>query len=134
MNYDEHDDIPLTSERPLKVKIVEAKDKVTKLTKQQQQALEKEVEDYLVQRVKDCGLDQRKLNPQMCKGIPDRLVFDPQGRHGAQFVETKRDFKAKASAMQTYLAKGLNTIFIYSKEEVEQFLWQYFIRAFKKVK
>lgn len=132
MHYDEYDDIPLTSKRPVTTKLVEAKNKAQALSRSQTRALETEVENYLVKRVKECGLDQRKLNPQMCKGIPDRIVFDPKGRHGPQFVELKRDFKGKASAMQLYLAKGLNTVFLYSKEEVEQFLWQYFIRAFKK--
>lgn len=125
--------MPLTSERPkTKTKVVEARDKEKLLTKAETRILEKVVEDYLVQRIKDCGLDQRKLNPQMCKGIPDRLVFDPKGLYNPQFVETKRDFKAKASSMQLYLAKGLNTVFIHSKEDVEYFLWMYFLKTYKK--
>lgn len=126
-------DKPLSAKRPKKkVYTVESKDKQAKLTKKEIDALEKEVEDYLCQRVKDCGLDQRKLNPQGCRGIPDRLVFDPTGGHNPQFVETKREFKSRASAMQIYLAKGLKTLFIYSKEEVEYFLFHYFTRKYKK--
>lgn len=97
-----------------------------KLTKQEKRILEREVEEYFVKRVKELKLDCRKLNPQMCKGIPDRLVFDPNGRVGPLFVELKRDFKAKASPMQIYLARGLRTFIIHSKEEVETFLRKYF--------
>lgn len=114
--------------------IVELKDGAPHVSKRDARILEYEVEKYLVKRVKECGLDERKLNPQACKGIPDRLVFDPQGRCQPQFVETKRDFKAKASSLQIYLAKGLNTKFIHSKEEVEELLWQYFTPAFKSSK
>lgn len=117
-----------------KTYVVESKEKQAKLTKSQIRALEAEVENYLVKRCKECGLDFRKLNPQMCKGIPDRLVFDPKGVEQHQFVELKRDFKAKASPMQVYLARGLQTIFIHSLEEVENFLWFKFPRAYQKPK
>lgn len=125
----------LTSDAPKNnVYMVEARLKPTKLNKKETRELEEEVEKYLVKRVKECGLDQRKLNPQACKGIPDRLVFDPKGLCNPQFVELKRDFREKASPLQIYLAKGLKTIFIHSKEEVEQLLWQYFTRYFVKSK
>ena len=111
---------------------IEARVKPHKLSKKETRELEKEVEEYLVKRVKECDLDQRKLNPQACKGIPDRLIFDPSGRQMHQFVELKRDFKAKASPLQVYLARGLNTTIIHSREEVEQFLMWYFIKSYKK--
>jgi len=99
--------------------------------KKEMRALEKAVEDYLCARVKECGLDIRKLNPQTCKGIPDRLIFDPLGRYAPVFAELKRDFAAKASPLQLYMAKGLATVFVHSKEEAEELLWLHFTRLYK---
>lgn len=90
------------------------------------------VEDYLVKRVKECNLDIRKLNPLGNKGIPDRIVFDPKGVLNPQFVETKRPKKGKISAMQTYLARGLKTIFVKNFDEVEQLLFFYFTKNYIK--
>ena len=129
-NYDSNK--PLTSERPkqtLKTNYVESRSK-HKLTDKETRILEQEVEQYLVRRAKQCGLEILKLNPQGAKGIPDRLVFHPNGIHGPQFVELKRDFQAKASPLQKHYAKGLNTIFLHSKEEVEYFLHHYFIQSY----
>lgn len=94
--------------------------------------LEKTTEDYLVKRVKELGLDERKLNPQMCKGIPDRLVFDPKGLLPPQFVECKRPKGGVVGPMQEYLKRGLRTLFVQDKSEVEYFLSMYFTRYYKK--
>lgn len=48
--------------------------------------LEKAVEDYLVQRVKDAGGEVRKVKWIGRRGAPDRLVM----LNGAHFVEVKR--------------------------------------------
>jgi len=101
-------------------------------TKQESRVLEKIVEDYLCLRVKELGLTQRKLNPNTCKGIPDRLVWHPDGLGQVTFVEVKRDWKARASKLQLELAKGLKTIFIYSKSDVETFLWQYYTTHYRR--
>lgn len=95
---------------------------------------EKEVEDYLVKRVKELGLDERKLNPQMCKGIPDRVVFDPKGVLPSHFIECKRPVGGKKGKMQEYLARGLRTLFIDTKADVEYFLGMYYTKYYKKPK
>lgn len=106
--------------------------KRVKTAKELQRIYEDEVEEYLVMRVKELGLDERKMNPLMAAGIPDRVVFAPKGDMMHQFVEVKRDSKAKKRPMQVYLARGLNTIFVTSKTEVEQFLMQYFTKYYRK--
>ena len=95
-------------------------------TKKETKEYEAKLEAYLVKRIKELQLDERKLNPNACKGIPDRIVFDPLGRYIPRFVEVKRDKKAKVHDMQVYLARGLNTTIISSKEEAEKFLYNYF--------
>jgi hypothetical protein len=127
--------VVLTSDKSItvmKTRCIAVLSEKTSLTKHEEKKLERAIEAWLVMRIKECGLDERKLNPQACKGIPDRLVFDPKGRYQVQFVELKRNFQAKASPMQIYLAKGLNTKFIHSKEEVEMFLWNYFTQCYTK--
>ena len=93
---------------------------------------ESEIEDYLVIRVKEIGLDERKLNPRMCKGIPDRIVFDPKGVANPQFVEVKAPEGGRKGEMQKYLARGLKTLFVSNKPEVEYFLAMYFTLYYKK--
>jgi len=121
------DDTPLlpAPKRP-KVYQVESREKQAKLTKKEIATLEKEVEDYFVKRVKECDLEQRKLNPSMCKGIADRLVWSPSGLRQPRFVELKRPKGGVISPLQHSMAKGLNYLFLTSKEEVEYFLRIYF--------
>ena len=116
-----------TNKRPKKtVYMVEARDKEDLLSKKDRDILEAEVEAYLCRRAKEMQLDILKLNPQSCKGIPDRLIFDPKGVANPHFVETKRNQKAKVQPLQVYLSRGLRSLFIKSKDDVETFLWKYY--------
>lgn len=97
-----------------------------RLSKRQSRQLESSLEDYFVMRCRECGLEVVKLNPQACKGIPDRLVMDPQGFYPPRFVELKRDFAAKATPLQAHMARALKTVFVRSADEAESALYSCF--------
>lgn len=84
---------------------------------------EKEIEDYLVDRIKDLGGKCPKWSSPGTNGVPDRIVLMPEAL--ICFVETKREKGGKISPMQTWWAKqlqqyGFVTFFINTKPQVDK--------------
>lgn len=84
---------------------------------------EKEIEDYLVERIKDLGGMCPKWNSPGTKGVPDRIVLMPNKL--ICFVETKREKGGRIAPMQIWRAKqltqyGFKTFFIHTKDQVDK--------------
>ena len=85
-------------------------------------ALEKEVEAYLVKRVKDMGGQCLKWTSPGTTGLPDRIVLLPGGR--VLFVELKRPKGSKVGKLQTYWKLVLQRLgfahyIAYTKESID---------------
>jgi hypothetical protein len=86
--------------------------------------LERDVERYLVSRVKALGgLCLKWVSPGTA-GVPDRIVFMPGGR--ISFVEVKRPGEAPTRLQRHVLAQleqlGCQTAWVDSKESVQELL------------
>lgn len=84
---------------------------------------EKEIEDYLVDCIRDLGGMCPKWNAPGTKGVPDRIILMPDAM--ICFVETKREKGGRISPMQSWRAKqlaqyGFKTFFINTKEQVDR--------------
>lgn len=84
---------------------------------------EKEIEDYLVDKIKDLGGMCPKWNSSGTKGVPDRIVLLPDAL--ICFVETKREKGGRISPMQEWRARqlkqyGFVTFFINTKPQVDK--------------
>lgn len=86
--------------------------------------LERQIEAYLVKRVKELGGIAYKFVSPAHRGVSDRIVVLPGG--GVVFVELKTETGA-LSPLQEQFAKdmtrlGQNYIVLRSKEEVDAFI------------
>lgn len=85
---------------------------------------ERDVESYLVARVKAAGGDTRKVKWLCRNGAPDRFCFWPGG-HNA-FVELKRPGGKARTAQQRehdrLLAAGIDVRLVDSHEAVDRFI------------
>lgn len=84
---------------------------------------EKEIEEYLVDKIKDLGGMCPKWNSPGTKGVPDRIVLLPDAL--ICFVETKREKGGRISPMQEWRARqlkqyGFVTFFINTKPQVDK--------------
>lgn len=64
------------------------------------QVREREVEKYLVEKLKSIGLDCIKFVPDQRSGMPDRLVTLPGER--VCWIETKKPSGGRVSVIQKY--------------------------------
>lgn len=85
--------------------------------------LEKEIENYLVERIKDLGGMCPKWSSPGTKGVPDRIVIMPESL--ICFVETKREKGGRIAPMQEWRAKqlrqyGFKTFFINTRHQVDE--------------
>lgn len=86
--------------------------------------LERQIEAYLVKRVKDIGGIAYKFVSPANRGVADRVVVLPRG--GVVFVELKMA-SGKLSPLQEVFARdmdrlGQNYIVLKSREEVDAFV------------
>lgn len=86
--------------------------------------LEKQIESYLVKRVKEIGGVAYKFTSPANRGVSDRIVVLPDG--GVVFVELKSP-TGKLSALQELFALdmqrlGQNYIVLKTREEVDAFI------------
>lgn len=85
---------------------------------------EKEVEEYLVKKVKAAGGRAYKFVSPGNDGVPDRIVMFPGGR--IVFVEVKAPGKKQTELQQAQSAKiralGQEVIVIDSKDMVDTFI------------
>jgi Holliday junction resolvase len=85
---------------------------------------EREIEKYLVERVKAIGGNAMKWVSPGNSGVPDRIVFLPDGR--VHLVECKAPGKKPTPIQERQInrlgAMGHRTYVLDSKEAVDQFL------------
>ena len=86
--------------------------------------LEKDIEAYLVRRVKDAGGRAYKFVSPAHRGVADRIVVLPGGR--VWFVEVKKEGGRLSPLQRVFLdeIKGLGCSYeiVWSKEDVDAFI------------
>ena len=83
---------------------------------------DKEIEQYLVERITDLGGMCPKWSSPGTRGVPDRIVFMPDGI--CVYVETKREKGGRISPMQEWRAKQLSNLgqkvyFINTRKQID---------------
>lgn len=89
--------------------------------------LEKDIERYLVKRVKEAGGVAYKFNSISNRGVSDRVICLPSG--ATWFVEVKRP-EGKLSALQKLFAADMarlnqNYACLWSKEQVDEWIYDH---------
>ena len=88
--------------------------------------LEKQIEAYLVKRVKEIGGIAYKFTSPSNRGVSDRIVVLPNG--GVCFVELKRAggklTRLQVMFAETMYAMGQRYVCLWSKEEVDRWISQ----------
>lgn len=86
--------------------------------------LEKDIEAYLVRRVKDAGGRAYKFVSPAHRGVADRIVVLPGGR--IWFVEVKKEGGRLSPLQRVFLDEikglGCNYEIVWSKEDVDAFI------------
>lgn len=88
--------------------------------------LEKQIEAYLVKRVKEIGGIAYKFTSPSNRGVSDRIVVLPKG--GVWFIELKRA-GGKLTRLQVMFAETMHVMgqryaCLWSKEEVDKWISQ----------
>ena len=86
------------------------------------QVQEREIEKYLVEKLKSIGLDCIKFVPDQRPGMPDRVTLLPEGR--VLWIETKKPSGGRVSAIQKYQHKvlreaGQRVEIVWTKEQAD---------------
>lgn len=86
--------------------------------------LEKEIEKYLVKKIKEYGGLAIKLNSTSMAGLPDRLLLLPNAR--IKFVELKQKNKKPRTIQKVVMGKlhklGFDVLLIDDVQEVDKML------------